>query len=131
MQIIYFLAFIAACAVVLIWATGRSKKETDLAGRKKTIPKKQQADKLLTPADHLLSHRNQVWQSRRHKAADDVLMTNQFAPRSKSAGQTEYDGYSRRDRHHVVKQHAHVKKEGHADELSMSRMTFKRGEHAA
>ncbi|MGD2129801.1 MAG: hypothetical protein PVJ33_17450 [Lysobacterales bacterium] len=58
-------------------------------------------------------------------------MTNRYAPRSLSAGEAEYDGYSRRDRHHVAAQKVHVKKEGHAEELSMTSMRFKRGEHTA
>jgi hypothetical protein len=131
MQIFYFLMFIAACAVVLIWAMGRSRKETDLAGHKTTVKKKQHTDRLSTPSDHLLSHRNQVWHNRRHKVAEDVSMTNRYAPRSLSAGEAEYDGYSRRDRHHVAAQKVHVKKEGHAEELSMTSMRFKRGEHTA
>ena len=76
MEIIYFIMFVAACAVLLMWAAGKSGKK-----RK----------------------------------------TNRFVPKSVSAGEPEYDGFSRRDRHHVVVGTAHIKKEDHIDEVAEHR----------
>jgi hypothetical protein len=83
--------------------------------------KKQQADLLSTPSSYLLSNSGEVWRQKRQKAAEDVIVTNRFVPKSVSAGEPEYDGFSRRDRHHVVVGTAHIKKEDHIDEVAARR----------
>jgi hypothetical protein len=121
MEIIYFIVFVAACAVLLMWVAGKSgksrkKQAKDRASRAQAQGKKQQADRLSTPSSYLLSNSGEVWRRKRQKAAEDVIVTNRFVPKSVSAGEPEYDGFSRRDRHHVVVGTAHIKKEDHIDE---------------
>jgi len=121
MEIVYFIMFVAACAVVLMWAAGKSGKKRKEQAKTQTLRakapgKKPQADLLNTPSSYLLSNSGDVWRQKRQKAAEDVIVTNRFVPKSVSAGEPEYDGFSRRDRHHVVVGTAHIKKEDHIDE---------------
>jgi len=126
MEIIYFIMFVAACAVLLMWAAGKSgrqrKQQAKTRGlREKARGKQQQADLLSTPSNYLLANRGEVWRQKRQKAAEDVIVTNRFVPKSVSAGEPEYDGFSRRDRHHVVVGTAHIKKEDHIEEAATAR----------
>ena len=119
MGIFYFIAFVVACVLVLAWMTDKSKKQNaKLAAKRKTKAKTQHTERLSTPSDYLLSNRDHVWQKKRTTAAEDVIVTNRFVPRSQSKGEAEYDGFSRRDRHHVVVGTAYIKKEDHIDEPS-------------
>jgi hypothetical protein len=118
MEIVYFIMFVAACAMLLLWATrksGRRRKDHALL-REQARLKKQQADLLSTPSSYLLANRSEVWAKKRQNGAEDVIVTNRFVPKSVSAGEPEYDGFSRRDRHHVVVGTAYIKKEDHVDE---------------
>jgi len=126
MEIIYFVLFVAACAVVLMWAAGRSGRKSKSqrraeASKARSQTRKQQTDLLSTPSSYLLSNRGEVWRQKRQKAAEDVIVTNRFVPKSVSAGEPEYDGFSRRDRHHVVVGTAHIKKEDHIEEPAAHR----------
>jgi hypothetical protein len=110
MEIVYFVSFVVVCAFVAMWAVGRSR-----GGRAKTRKVKGRAqggssrEQLLhTPSDYKLSHPDQVWQSRRQSSTTGVSRTNSFVARS--LGQDpEYDGYSRRDRHHVRDRNAKIR----------------------
>ena len=115
MEIVYFIAFIAACAFLVIWGTGKSKKETELAQKRRAKVKKSRAELLETPADYTLSRPDQLWFTRKSTAALGVTPTNLFAPKSE-APEPEYDGYSRRDRHHLTDPNATIKPEAHVDE---------------
>ena len=64
-------------------------------------------------------------------ATEDVIATNRFVPKSVSAGEPEYDGFSRRDRHHVVVGTAHIKKEDHVDGPIMTPVPYKKGQAAS
>lgn len=112
MEIVIFLVFVGVCAFALVWSTRKSdRRPADLERRKRLREKKVRSEKLETPRDHLLSHRDEVWESRRKKANGGVVRTNAFVPRFESSGTPEYDGYSRRDRHHVRERTAEIKKE--------------------
>lgn len=131
MEIVIFLVFVGVCAAVLVWSARKSKAETDLARRQRTRQKVQRSDKLATPADNLLSHNEQLWQQRRKKAAMGVAKTNAFTPKFEGDGTVEYDGYSRRDRHHVRDRTAEIKGDKKpADGLTMSSIDYKRKEAA-
>lgn len=119
MEIIYFIVFIAACVFFVMWATHRSgrKPEMDLATKRKLEAKKARAELLETPANYTLSRPDQSWHTKRHAPTTGVARTNAFALKS-MATEPEYDGYSRRDRHHVKDVTAQVKKEGHVDEAT-------------
>jgi len=122
MEIIYFIMFVAACAILLMWAAGKSGSKRKQQAKNRAIRGKQkQADLLSTPSTYLLANRGEVWRQKRQKAAEDVIVTNRFVPKSVSAGEPEYDGFSRRDRHHVVVGTAHIKKEDHIDEVAAAR----------
>ena len=112
MDIIIFLLVIGAGFAALMWITGKSNKKQDLAKRNRARSRSA-SDKLHTPADNVLSHREEVWQKRRRDTGADILRTNKFAPRSGSHSEPEYDGYSRRDRNHLTTKTVHVKDEEH------------------
>lgn len=129
MGIFYFIAFIVACVLVVAWMTDKSKKRNAaLAAKRKFKVRNQRTDKLATPSDYLLTNRDHVWQRKRATAAEDVIVTNRFVPRSQSMGEAEYDGFSRRDRHHVVVGTAHIKKEDHIEEPSKTAVENKRAQ---
>ena len=125
METIYFLVFIGVCAVAVIWATRRSKTPTDLAAKRKP-GRTAQSEKLARPLDNRLSHREQVWNERRTRTSKGYVEQQSFVPKSESRGAPEYDGYSRRDRHHVTP--SGLLKESERDEerhgLKMTAMKF-------
>lgn len=130
MELVYFIAFVAACAALVIWAVKhKDNKKLDLAHQRKLAEQKARAELLETPADYTLSHPDQPWHTRQHPATSGVVRTNAFAPRSEGA-EPLYDGYSRRDRHHVRDLDARIKKEDHVDEATARAMAFREG-HAA
>ena len=104
MEIVLFLTFIGICTVVLLVVGMGSKR------RKGRSTSKAGSEKLVTPADSVLAHRDELWQMRTRGNSMDVAETNRFVPRSV---EPEYDGYSRRDRHHLTPKATHVKEEGH------------------
>jgi hypothetical protein len=129
MEIVIFLVFVGVCALVLVWSARKSKAETDLARRKKL----QHSEKLGRPADNLLAHNRQLWEERRKKAAMGVSKTNAFVPKFESEGMVEYDGYSRRDRHHVRDRNAEIKggKKQTDGGIAMSSVGYKRDKEPA
>ena len=125
MEIVIFFVFVAVCAFALVWASRKTKAETELAHKRRSLRNKSQSEKLVAPRDALLSHNDEVWATRRQHANLGVQKTNKFVPKSESDGSPEYDGYSRRDRHHVRQRTAQIKKESHAeDELTMTAIEF-------
>jgi len=133
METIYFLMFIGACAFAVVWVTRRSKRRTDLGSRRTSTRNNLHSDKLQTPVDNRLAHKNELWEARRQQATKGLRSRQQFIPKSEAAKEAQYDGYSRRDRHHVtpsefVKEEAHI--EGHGD-FSMSSTDFDSKEHAS
>lgn len=130
MEIVYFIAFIVACAFLVIWSAGKSKKETELAQKRKAKVKKSRAELLETPADYTLSRPDQLWFTRKSASALGVTPTNLFAPKSQ-APEPEYDGYSRRDRHHVADPTATIKLESRVDEPRIGSGEYKGGNLAS
>lgn len=125
MEIVIFLMFIAVCAFALLWASRKTKAETRAANRRRAERNAKRGEALRSPKDSLLSHGDQVWASRRQHANSGVEKTNRFVPKSESSGVPEYDGYSRRDRHHVRQRTAQVKGESHIeDEFTMTAVEF-------
>lgn len=108
MEIIYFLVFIAVCFGVFIWVFRKSGGGKDLA-RPASDMHKEAFEKLHTPADNALAHREQIWRNRCHSSATKVVKTNKYIPKSETLKEPEYDGYSRRDRHHVAADPVHAK----------------------
>jgi len=133
METIYFLMFIGACAFAVVWAMRRSKTDTGLGSRRTPTRNNLHSDKLHTPTNNRLAHKKELWEARREHATKGIGSRKQFVPRFEAAREAEYDGYSRRDRHHLtasehVKEEAHI--EGHGD-LSMSSSEFDSKEHAS
>lgn len=123
MEVAVFFVFIAACAFALLWASRKSKSEAELARKQRLSRNDTRAEKLVAPRDNLLTHRDEVWQKRRKHATVGVTATNRFVPKSETIDAPEYDGYSRRDRHHVRERNAKVK-EDHPEELLMTAVQF-------
>ena len=124
MEIVIFFAFVAVCAFALVWASKKSKVEAEVEKRRRTRRNKSSAEKLVAPRDSLLAHNDQVWQSRRQHATTGVAATNRFIPKSDDSGAPEYDGYSRRDRHHVQDVDAKVKDDQHDEDFTMTAIEF-------
>jgi hypothetical protein len=115
MEIIYFLIIIGVCAFAVVWAMRRSKTETISATKHTQTKANQSSDMLSTPADNRLSHKEKMWETRCKQARKGFSAPNRFVPRSEAAKEAEYDGYSRRHRHHLTATE-HVKKEAHIDD---------------
>ena len=133
METIYFLIFIGVCAFAVVWATRRSKAGTNLGSRRTSDRNNLSSDKLITPADNRLGHKKELWEARRRHATKGLNSRKQFVPRFEAVKEAQYDGYSRRDRHHLtaterVKEEAHI--EGHGD-FSMTSADFDSKEHAS
>jgi len=132
METIIFLIVVGVVGFGVVVATQASKRKTDLAAKHKSKQARQTSAKLSTPIDTTLTHREQIWEMRRNRAAKGYVEQT-FIPKSVAKTAPEYDGYSRRDRHHVTTS-AVVKKEKHiedVDELKMSSVKFNSGKHAA
>jgi hypothetical protein len=119
MELFLFIAFVAICAVLLFRATKKSKQKVDLNHERKLKEKKARAHLLETPAVYTLACPDQPWHTRDKSATTGVSRTNPFSPKSESA-ELEYDGYSRRDRHHVTDLDAQIKDEDHIEEPAVS-----------
>lgn len=112
MEIVIFVSLVGAIVIGTLWASGRSKKRPTPAQLRQEKLKKARKELLETPANYTLSRPDQPWHTRRRGATMGVNRTNAFVARS--LGQDpEYDGYSRRDRHHVLDRNAHIKTEAH------------------
>ena len=131
MEIAIFFVFIAVCAFALVWASRKTRAETDLARKQRVKRRKEQSEKLMAPSDNLLSHNDQVWQTRRQHASTGVQRTDQFVPKFESKGAPEYDGYSRRDRHHVRDRTAQIKEDQAGEELTMTAVKYDSDEESS
>jgi hypothetical protein len=115
MGTIYFLTFIGVCAFVVVWATRRSSTAHNLEKRPYSKQTGQLSEKL-TPVSHdRLSHKEEIWEARRNQAKKGFSSPKRFVPKSAASAEPEYDGYSRRDRHHVstagqVAEETHIEK---------------------
>jgi hypothetical protein len=115
MEIVIFFLFVAACALALLWASRKTDAETDLARRKRKHRNESRAKKLTAASETLMSTKEEAWNTRRHHATMGVQRVNRFAPKSESGGVPEYDGYSRRDRHHVRDRNARVREDSETE----------------
>jgi hypothetical protein len=114
MEVFLFIVFVAACALFLYWANNNSNKNVDRVHKRELREPKSGAERLETPAVYTLGRPNQPWHTRGHPATTVDSKPDQQPP-PKSA-ELEYDGYSRRDRHHVIESKAHIKDEGHLED---------------
>ena len=133
METIYFLIFIGVCAFAVVWATRRSKTDTDLGTRRTPTRDKPPSDKLLTPADNRLAHKKELWEARCKHATKGFSSDKPFIPKFEATKEAQYDGYSRRDRHHLTATE-HVKEEAHIDadgDFSMTNIDFDSKQHAS
>jgi len=111
MEIAIFFVFVAACALALLWASRKTQAETDLERRKRAHRNRARAGKLTAKDEALMATGDGVWHTRRNNASTGVQRVNRFAPKSESGDIPEYDGYSRRDRHHVRDRKARVRED--------------------
>lgn len=125
-EIVVFFVFIAVCGFALVWASRKTKSEDDLAHKQRVARR----NKLLAPRDTVMAHKEEVWTSRRQHATVGVTATNRFVPKSETSDVPEYDGFSRRDRHHVRERTAQVK-EDHPEELLMTAIQIHSDEERA
>jgi hypothetical protein len=119
MEVILFIVFVAVCAFLLHRATRKSKEEVDVNHERKLKERRARAEQLKTPAVYTLARPDQPWHTRRNPATAGRSQAETFGLLSESHD-AEYDGYSRRDRHHVTGK-ARIKGEGHIDDAALAR----------
>ena len=124
MEIVIFIDLIGVCAIELVWASRKTKSEAELARQQRKERSADRSEKLVAPRDNLLSHGDQVWQSRRQHANSGVEKVNPYVPKSEASDGPEYDGYSRRNRHHVRDRNAHIKEDSETEEFTMTAVEF-------
>ncbi len=83
METIYFLIFIGVCAFAVVWATLRSKAGTSLGSRSTPTKNKLPADKLRTPVDNRLAHKNELWEARGRQATKGSTLVKSLFPSSR------------------------------------------------
>jgi hypothetical protein len=133
MEIIYFLIIICVCAFAVLWAMRKSKTGTGLAGKRASTQANPSDELLATPADTLFSHKKKLWATRRKQATKGFSNPRRFVPRSEAAKESKYDGFSRRDRHHLAST-AEIKEEAHdveREDPTKSSTEFDPKEHAS
>jgi hypothetical protein len=102
MGTIYFLIATGVIAFFVVWATRRSSKSHDLEKKSYSAEGKQAFEKL-TPTSHdVLSRKEEIWEARRSQVKRDFSAPRRFVPKSVAAAEPQYDGFSRRDRHHLT-----------------------------
>jgi hypothetical protein len=123
-SILFFLVIFAAIAG-LYWLKHRSHGAPSRSAPPSSHHASQAGNttQLSTPGNNLLASNNKVWNTRRKHAANMAVKGDQFKSNVRFEEEPEYDGYSRRDRHHLAP--AHIKDEQHADELAMTHIEFK------
>jgi hypothetical protein len=107
MGTIIFLTFIGVCAFVVVWVTRSKERRQDLY--------RPPSEKLTPTSPDKLSRKEEIWEARRKFAEKELADVQRFVPRSEADKQPIYDGYSRRDRHHLTPQ-AKAKENLHAGE---------------
>ena len=112
METIYFLIFVGACAFVVVWATRKSRLDADRAKRQAAAQQKTLSEKLMPTASSRLLDKEKLWEARRKHATEGFGSGRPFVPKFEASAYTEYDGYSRRDRHHLTRK-AKVAEEEH------------------
>lgn len=101
MEWFLFIVFVAACGLLLFRATKQSKKKVNLEHERKLKERKARAELLETPAIYTLARPDQPWHTRRKLDTSGGSRPEPFKPRFES-NDPHYDGYSRRDRHHIA-----------------------------
>ena len=123
METLLFLGFVAIFGLIILWPMQKAKKRATLARRPKGPSMPTPSQMLSQPGDALMSNRHQVWAKRQKKAGNAGIEQPDFVPRFEKADVPEYDGYSRRGRHHITPT-ANVKKAGEEQQITMTAMKF-------
>jgi hypothetical protein len=121
METIYFLLLIGVCIVIFAIVARRSKSKTHLERRR---------------SHSGLINKEEIWKARQQHASEGFAAPKQFIPKSELKAEDEYDGYSRRDRHHLtkvanIKEEAHVKSIKAEDDSPTSFVAWKAEEDVA
>lgn len=125
METLLFVAFVAVFGLIVFLPVHKSRQQTELR-RRQRAQKKETAisNRLSTPADNLMSHKREVWQKRQQKVRRDAAERPDFIPRFEKAKDGEYDGYSRRDRHHLTPTGSAKKQQSKEEEFTMTAVKF-------
>lgn len=116
METIYFLLFIGVCIVIFALAARKSKSKTDLERGRSHSTFRPASENMLLHTDSRLINKEELWKARQRHASEGFAAPKPYIPKSELKGQDEYDGYSRRDRHHLTKA-AKVKEEAHVESI--------------
>jgi len=113
METIYFFLFIGACIGIFALAARKSKSKKDLERRRSHITSGPESGKMQL---RRLVNKEEIWKARQRHASEGYTPRKSFVPKSELKGEAEYDGYSRRDRHHLTKA-ANIKEEAHVESI--------------
>lgn len=102
METIYFLVFVGICAFAVVWVARRPRAKTHLGKKHGSSHTDRSSEKLIPTTRDVLSSREEVWAARKKQTGQDFSAPKRFVPRSEASAEPLYDGYSRRDRHHVT-----------------------------
>lgn len=116
MEMVIFLVLVGIFGTVILVVARKSKSRTALARRHSRKGFNAPDEKLLVRSDTVLGNKNEMWKARKEHATESFSTKPSFIPKSEAEKQPVYDGYSRRDRHHLAT-HARAKEGKHSDGL--------------
>ncbi len=116
METIYFLVFVGVCIGIITLAARKSKSKTGLERKSAHNSFRPASEKMLLSTDSRLINKEEIWKARQRHASEGFAAPKPYIPKSELKREAEYDGYSRRDRHHLTKV-AKVKEEAHVESI--------------
>jgi len=120
MEMVIFLVLVGVFGIVVLVAARKSRSRTNLARRSAAKGINAPDEKLTIRSDTVLGNKNEMWKTRREQATQNFSTKQTFVPKSEAEKQPIYDGYSRRDRHHLATQ-AKAREGKHSDGLIKAR----------
>ena len=124
METLLFVAFVAVFGLIIFLPIHKSKQEKELQRRHSVKKAVRQSDLLTQPANHLMAHRHELWQERKKKVNRTGVEEQDFIPKFEKGENPEYDGYSRRGRHHLTPTADCKKHQKHEEEFEMTAVKF-------
>ena len=125
METLLFVASVAVFGLIIFLPVHKSKTRQSLQRKQRAQkPVSMRSELLKPPADNLMAHRREVWQKRQQKVKRDGAKAPDFIPRFEKEKEGHYDGYSRRDRHHLTPTGEAQHSSKHKGEFTMTAVKF-------
>ena len=125
METLLFVVFIAVFGLIIFLPMNRNRKQ-NLKRKIHNRPVQQtKSDLLTTPSDTVMAHRREVWAKRQKRVNRTGVEEHQdFVPKFEKSETPEYDGYSRRGRHHLTPSASLKKDAAPEEEFTMTAVKF-------